>query len=343
MKVIRKAIFYNIILVILVLLFTNKTYVNSYILDDLSKFELINKIKNYLLENSELYLPQYQAFVNSLVLGEQIDYNIKEKFVKTGIYHILSLSGMHVGLLFICTNFLLSFTKNRYLKGILSIIVIIIYGIMTGLKIATARAIIMSIILVYGTFINRKSDALNSLSIASIFLLLYNKNYIYSTSYLLSFVIVCGIILYGKFLKEILLYIILKLKVNPEKWIYIIDYFAICISAYLVSLPLNLLFFGEFNVMSLGINLLICFIIPIIYVLSVFTLVTGITFFIGISEVFINYVYAVTDIFYSFNTIYKIQGNITYTQTYIILLCIFGLLKLILLTIKYKDTNNGKT
>ncbi len=330
MKFKRTAVIFNILLIILILIFTNPIYIDSYIINDLEKYVLLDKLKDTMIQNSDLYRSDIKSFVNSLVLGESIDYTTKDKFIKTGIYHILSLSGMHIGMLYFVVNRLLSYTKNIYLQFALTTIVIVSYGIMTGLKVATLRAIIMCILAMFAKVINRSNDTLNSLSVASILILLFNKNFIYSTSFLLSTSITCGIIVYTYSLKIIFSKLFRSLLNKNENWIFLVDYIALCLSAFLVSIPINLLFFNEINPISLLTNFSVGFIIPFIYILSILTLLTGSPIFVGLSSSLVELVYSITEFFYGFDTQLLITENsFSYIDAYIVLLIFFIILQLL--------------
>ncbi len=329
MKIFRPAILLNLIYICFLLITIDYVFISPYLIDDVSKYGLLINVKSYLVENSNVFSGVYKSFINSLVLGERLYGYTKDVMISIGVYHIMSLSGLHIGILYGILDKLLALMKNQYLKFIIIAFSLIFYGCLTGLKVATLRAIIMCIIMLFGQLINRKNDTLNTLSIASLLVLIYDSRLVYSVSYILSFTMVAGIIIYGKIIVRIFDDIFTNKRVSKG----FLQYLNIAISSYFVSLPLTLHFFGEANLLSILANIAIVFIVPLIFLFGLITLVFGTSLFVNITCLLIDYVIKVSEYLNSFGL--KITSSeftmvhvvITYILIYLLLFMILKVLK----------------
>src|SRR5690606_6875013 len=80
-----------------------------------------------------------QAIISTLVLGyrSELDRDLLNTFSVTGTIHVLSVSGLHVGIIFSVFSFLLLWKKRSnwmWLKAILLILLIWMYALITGLS-----------------------------------------------------------------------------------------------------------------------------------------------------------------------------------------------------------------
>jgi len=159
-----------------------------------------------LIENSA---PSGEAGVlKALVIGDQnsISPEIREDFNRTGTSHILSISGLHVGIVatvsFLFFNKLLSyfhlFLWNAWTRkgaAILSLLPVIIYGLLAGMSPSTQRAVIMVSVFLMSFFVEREQDAINTLAVAAMLVLTVHPPSLFLISFQLSFLSVYFIIL----------------------------------------------------------------------------------------------------------------------------------------------------
>ena len=159
-----------------------------------------------LIENSA---PSDEAGVlKALVIGDQnsISPEIREDFNRTGTSHILSISGLHVGIVatvsFLFFNKLLSyfnlFLWNAWTRkgaAILSLLPVIIYGLLAGMSPSTQRSVIMVSVFLMSFFVEREQDAINTLAVAAMLILTVHPPSLFLISFQLSFLSVYFIIL----------------------------------------------------------------------------------------------------------------------------------------------------
>lgn len=203
------------------------------------------------------------AILSALSVGYQaaMSDDLLQAFRTTGTVHVLSVSGLHVMLIYAMINFLLGFIPRRsrfyVLKPIIVIILLWIYAFITGLSPAVHRASIMLTMICVAEIFGRRNYTLNGMFIAAFFLLLYNPLSFFDVGFQLSFFSVFALIyLYPKVQKLVTV----QNKVANLAW----KSFAISIVAQLATFPLCLYYFGTFPTYFFVTNLVI---IPLVTVL----------------------------------------------------------------------------
>jgi competence protein ComEC len=160
-----------------------------------------------------------------------IDYDKREEFSVLGISHIISVSGLHVSLIY------------QVLQGIigykLALIVLLFYVIFTGGKSSTFRAFIMIFLLVLSPKLKKTYEGVSVLAFAAFILLLIKPYYILDIGYVLSFLAVLGIFTLNNKIKR-------KFYKLPE---FIASSISLTLSSMVFTTPYIIL---RFNTVSLG-------------------------------------------------------------------------------------------
>ena len=144
--------------------------------------------------------PEKAALVNGIVFGTQgeIPGDLWQLFSATGIVHILSVSGMHVGLLLAGMFSLFNlFRVSRRWRAPAAGTVLIIYALLCGLGPAVTRASLMGLMFVFAHHFGRDQDWPTTLSFAGFVCLLLNPLTIYEIGFQLSFAATWGILYLG--------------------------------------------------------------------------------------------------------------------------------------------------
>ena len=236
------------------------------------KSDFIDKLykrRKYVFESIESKLGERKAaLITSVSFGYKGELNEdhKELMKNLGISHVISISGLHL---------VLVYNVLRKLLGVkLSLILALVYVLFSGASAPAVRAYIMIVILNLGKIVKRNYNPLASLSLAGIILLLMKPYYIYNLGYVLSFLATLGIILFNKDLNK-------KLYKLPNS---IRNTIAISLSAQILTLPIIILYFNEVSLNFIVGNIVV---IPFINVLVV--LGNILIFIVEISSVF-NYI-----------------------------------------------------
>ena len=137
-------------------------------------------------------------FAAALITGDKsaMPEEDRENYRRAGVSHLLALSGLHVGALFLCLEFLLRKMRvNRRVAFGVSLGMMAVYTAVVGCPASIVRAAVMYALARIGTFLGRPRDGLTTLSAALLLLLLVNPLYIEDVGFLLSFTAVGGLIL----------------------------------------------------------------------------------------------------------------------------------------------------
>lgn len=151
--------------------------------------------------NAQLYhiLPsEIASIVSGILLGDksEIDPETKRLYQIGGIAHILAISGLHISLLGGCLFRLLrKFRVPIGAAGITAMILVFTYGILTGMSLATIRAVWMLIIQLVAQILGKPYDMPTSMGIALLFMLLVNPVRILDSGMQLSYMAIAGVLL----------------------------------------------------------------------------------------------------------------------------------------------------
>ncbi|MEI6101725.1 MAG: ComEC/Rec2 family competence protein [Eubacteriales bacterium] len=144
-----------------------------------------------------MYSPDAAPVAKAMFLGLQneISQDVYTSFSKTGITHILSISGLHISLIAVILNFLLSRVKfNRNARYILNIALLLLYTSITGFPVSVVRAALMTILYLIARWRFMERDTLVFLSAAMLATLLFSPVQLFMPGFLLSYGTVFGIL-----------------------------------------------------------------------------------------------------------------------------------------------------
>lgn len=200
------------------------------------------------------------AVASTLILGYRADLS-KETlaaYSKTGTIHALSVSGMHVGIVYFMINFFLSFLdrkrNGRVFKVALICSLIWYYTLLTGLSPSVLRSAIMLTAFILAKQLKRSNNSYNILAFTAVCLLIYNPFLVWDVGFQLSFLAVFGLIY---FQPKIYGWLYFKNKWIDRLWSTV----AISLAAQLATVPLSIYYFHQFPVYFIISNLFI--LIPI--------------------------------------------------------------------------------
>lgn len=203
------------------------------------------------------------AFITALTIGYKnfLTDDLQESFRKSGTSHVLAVSGLHVGIVFIVFSTILSFLgkhgKLFQLRQILIILALWFYAFVTGFSPSVLRAVIMLTVYCISTLIYRKGFTYNTLAIAAFIILIINPYSLFDISFQMSFVAVFSILFFMPILEKLY-----KPKNKATKYIW--DLFTVSLAAQLGVFPVVLYYFGTFPTYFFIANMLIVPLIGII-------------------------------------------------------------------------------
>jgi len=143
---------------------------------------------------------QSRGLLEALLLGYRanIDSDTYRAFRKTGLLHFISLSGMHLGILMGIVWWLCKTAGlMKRSRSVICMLAIVIFLLIVPPRAPTLRAAIICFVFCISFFFHRKSNPLNTLSLAAIILLLIRPTNLFEAGWQLSFASVLGIILFA--------------------------------------------------------------------------------------------------------------------------------------------------
>lgn len=193
---------------------------------------------------------------SSIVLGDKsmLDTGIKQIYQINGMAHILAISGLHVSILGMGFYRLLRKCCIPFLPCFLvSFLLIVSYGIMTGSSISTIRAIIMFLMGTFADVLGRTYDIISSLSFSAVILILIYPKIIYNSGFWLSFLAVAGIVA----VKPALDYLMGTDGGKKKRFVMLRSAFTASLSVNIATLPVLLISYYEIPLYSVFLNMLV--------------------------------------------------------------------------------------
>ena len=222
---------------------------------------LIQILENCGLKGESLHL------VSAVALGarEELEPETTQSFSKTGVTHVLAVSGMNVAIIYVVLEVLLRFL-NRKRWGIFLQTLIILgavwgYALITGLSASVLRAAVMFSFIVVGKSLNRNANIYNTLAASAFALLCFNPALIYDVGFQLSYLAVLSIVYFHPYLYGL---VYSKYWIVDQIWIML----TVSMAAQIGTLPFLLHYFHQFPTWFLLANLLVIPLVTIILYLS---------------------------------------------------------------------------
>lgn len=186
------------------------------------------------------------AVAAAILLGydDTLPTELRQKYVVAGSMHILCVSGMHVGVVFMVFSYLLFFLdRNKrwqhILKQLLLFLLIWFYALLAGLAPSILRSTIMLSFLIVGDMLKRDGILLNSLAASAFLLLCIDPANLFNIGFLLSYSAVVGIVTLQKPICNLLF-------VKPKFLSKIWEMTSVTLAAQVATLPFSIYYFHQF-------------------------------------------------------------------------------------------------
>lgn len=196
------------------------------------------------------------AVLAALTLGykDDISPDVRAMYSNSGAAHILAVSGLHVGVVYIVMTFLLSFLwKSKWqliLKTILILILLWMYAFITGLSPSVSRAACMFSFVAVGGMFRHNSQIYNTIFMSAFFILLLSPKSLFNIGFQLSYAAVISIVYFQPKISE---WFSPKRKIARWAWNLLI----VSVTAQIGVTPLVLYYFQSFPNFFLITNLLV--------------------------------------------------------------------------------------
>lgn len=204
-------------------------------------------LQYFCLKTLEKYLPpgNTRAVGAALILGErsELSQEIQQAYSNSGAVHVLSVSGLHVGVLAIALRFVFGFwSRNKYAQKLglsMELGSIWLFTLLTGAAPATLRAAVMFSMIIGARAVVRQYNIWNILAASAFTLLCWEPNLLWDIGFQLSYLAIAGIVAFQPW--------IYQRWVPPNLlWDYIWKLTSVGIAAQLSTGPLSIFYFHQF-------------------------------------------------------------------------------------------------
>jgi competence protein ComEC len=217
-----------------------------------------------------------KAVLKALLIGDrkEISPGLREQFNRTGVGHLLAISGLHMGIVaaaaFALFRWLAVWIKpilwagwTRKTAAILTFLPVFLYGFLAGMSPSTQRAVIMVSVFLLTLLFDRDQDLINTICIAGMLILVINPPSLFSISFQLSFAAVLTIV-GGMSLTQPMLKQSKDIKTNLINKGF--TFMAVTLFATVGTAPLVMAYFNQVSLIGLVVNMLA---IPLVGFLAV--------------------------------------------------------------------------
>jgi len=225
------------------------------------------------------------SILKAMLLGvkEELNEETKELFQKSGVAHILAISGLHISFLCMAVyKALIHVGISMKLSILFSEIILSLYVLMVGFSPSAFRASIMFSLFLIAKILNRSYDMISAMSISSIAILLINPGYLYDASFQLSFLAILSVAFFYPNFTNNTRYLMQILKKHPSisikgrayNFFVVGGLNSLLVSAwvYLISLPVILCCYYETAIYAVLLNILVIPLMPVLLLCAIGTL-----------------------------------------------------------------------
>lgn len=245
------------------------------------RLNTLNKINNTKMSGKS------KEFLKGIILADrtEMDADTVQDFNRSGLVHLLAISGTHIVIIFGLFYFLMVRCmplKFRKYAIISSLIFIWLFALFIGFGNSVLRSCIMLSVYFMFVLLQRKPDLLHSLALSALIILIMDTRQLFDVGFQLSFLAVLGIF----WLNQPLLKHFPRADHYFKKLIF--NTITISLSAQLATLPLVLYYFHQFSFVSVIANFMI---VPFSEVIIVFSFLMTLLIGFDLDFNFINQLY----------------------------------------------------
>jgi len=221
---------------------------------------IVLPVYNYIIQTLEKLIPdgQERRLAAGVLIGEKesMSEEVFESFKLTGTAHILSVSGLNVALLAlaiqICLQRLKVTTTGRLVAFVLFSFILLVYCYVTGNSPSVKRAAFMSLVLIGGETLGRKTYPINSLAFADFLILLFDPLDLLNPGFLMTNAAVLAI------------FLIYPCFISPQRkgssffqsaGYFLLSSFMVTFAAIIGVSPVIAYYFGTFSLISVLANI----------------------------------------------------------------------------------------
>lgn len=212
--------------------------------------------------------PEQLAVLSALTLGDKsgLTTELRAAYAGAGAMHILAVSGLHVGIIFLIINTVLRVFPNNSIWSALKTIIVLSavwgFALLAGFSSSVQRASWMLSFIILSGLLKRGNQTLNSIAASALLLVLIDPNALFQLGFQLSYAAVLGIVL---------IYPPLSRAFKSSYWLVnqVWSLFAVSTAAQLATAPITMYYFHQFPNLFLFTNLIV---IPLAFAVVIVTI-----------------------------------------------------------------------
>lgn len=200
--------------------------------------------------------PEDRALAESLLLGyrEELDKDTKDAFLKSGVSHLLAVSGMHTALIYQALFlFFLPFgqsQKHRFVFLVTALVILSYFTLLSGCSSSVLRASIMCGMFAIAYAFRKRGSGLNTLGTSMVLMLWCSPYQAWNIGFQLSVLAVIGILTLHQ-------YISVYIQPDTRIWRYLFESISITVCAQVTTLPVILYYFQSFPLYFIPANMVL--------------------------------------------------------------------------------------
>lgn len=213
---------------------------------------------------SEAVPQESRPFMLTVWLGDRrrITDETYTKFLESGTAHILAVSGIHLGIVFMTVSYALRlFVPRRRVRAYLTMAAVLLFALMAGARVSSVRAAIMIALYLTSELFDREPDTPTALSLAAILFTLHDPDVVLGPGFQLSFLSIASILVFSGPIAEHLLWMPRVLR----------EAVATTLAVQILPLPIAVTFFHVVPFAGVLLNLIIIPLLAIVLWLSFLT------------------------------------------------------------------------
>ncbi len=184
--------------------------------------------------------PASAALLAGLLLGDRTELprDIDDAFRRAGVYHVLAVSGFNVGILAASVWAVCRLLRLPHrASAVTAIIVVIGFALVVGPEPSVLRAVVMAVLVLVASLLDRDASVTNSLALAALAILAVRPSDLFDPGFQLSFAATLGIV------------------IAPLPRGIIVGALAVSVAAQLAVLPISLTHFNQLSTIGVVANL----------------------------------------------------------------------------------------
>lgn len=195
------------------------------------------------------------GIAEALLIGytNDLDKDLVQAYSNTGVVHIIAISGMHLGLIYVMLVWLFAriplVKRYKLVQVVLILSCLWLFSLLTGAAASVLRSAVMFTFITIGKNLSKRSTVYNSLAASAFVMLCFNPYYLWDVGFQLSYLAIVGIVV---FQRPIYNSLYIKNKWIDSLWKLV----AISLAAQVLTFPICIYYFHQFPNLFLITNII---------------------------------------------------------------------------------------